>query len=81
MDDKKVKVEVSDNGPGIKESDQSFIFDRYRQARKTSKSEGVGLGLAIVKKIMDLHNTSIQVISKPNQGSTFQFYLPTYSVS
>lgn len=77
---KDVNIEVSDNGPGIKESEQSLIFDRYRQSRKMSKSGGVGLGLAIVKKIMDLHNTSIKVISSPNQGSTFQFHLPSYSV-
>ncbi|MEM7299158.1 MAG: ATP-binding protein, partial [Bacteroidota bacterium] len=42
-------------------------------------SEGAGLGLAIVKKIMELHNTTIEVISKPNEGSTFEFYLPSYS--
>ncbi|MEM9339753.1 MAG: HAMP domain-containing sensor histidine kinase [Bacteroidota bacterium] len=79
--DGEVKVGVSDNGPGIKESEQSVIFDRYRQAKQTSKSDGVGLGLAIVKKIMDLHNTKIQLISKPNEGTTFQFYLPKYSVA
>ncbi|MEP1094443.1 MAG: HAMP domain-containing sensor histidine kinase [Cyclobacteriaceae bacterium] len=79
VNDKDVQVAVSDNGPGINEKDQSYIFDRYRQARKSSKSDGVGLGLAIVKKIMELHNTSIQVISKPNHGSTFQFHLPSYS--
>lgn len=77
---KDVKIEVSDTGPGIKESEQSLIFDRYRQSRKLQKSDGVGLGLAIVKKIMELHNTSIKVISSPNQGSTFQFHLPSYSV-
>lgn len=75
-----VKIGVSDTGPGIKESEQSFIFDRYRQAKQTSKSDGVGLGLAIVKKIMDLHNTRIQLISKPNEGSTFQFHLPKYGM-
>ena len=75
---KNVKIEISDSGPGISEQDQSFIFDRYRQTRKESKSEGAGLGLAIVKKIMELHNTTIQVISQPNQGSTFQFSLPSY---
>ncbi len=80
VNDKDVQVAISDNGPGIHEKDQMYIFDRYRQARKASKSDGVGLGLAIVKKIMELHNTSIQVISKPNEGSTFQFHLPSYSV-
>lgn len=76
--DKQVEIRVSDTGPGIEEKEQSFIFDRYRQASRAGKSEGAGLGLAIVKKIMDLHNTSIQIISKPNEGSTFQFYLPSY---
>lgn len=75
-----VKVEISDTGVGIEKSEQSAIFDRYRQAKRTSSSDGVGLGLAIVKKIMDLHNTTIKVVSKPNEGSTFEFYLPTYQV-
>ncbi len=81
VNDKDVRVAVSDNGPGIHEKDQLYIFDRYRQARKESKADGVGLGLAIVKKIMELHNSSIQVISKPNEGSTFQFHLPSYSAA
>lgn len=78
-DDDNVKIGVSDNGPGIKGSEQEFIFDRYRRSKNNSKSEGAGLGLAIVKKIMELHNTTIEVISKPNEGSTFEFYLPSYS--
>ncbi len=74
-----VKIGISDNGPGIQKEDQEYIFDRYRRAKQAKKSEGAGLGLAIVKKIMDLHNTTIEVISKPNEGSTFEFYLPSYS--
>jgi signal transduction histidine kinase len=77
--DKEVLVTVSDTGPGIKKSEQSQLFERYRQSKRTHQKEGVGLGLAIVKKIMDLHNTSIQVISKPNEGSSFQFWLPFYT--
>jgi signal transduction histidine kinase len=73
-----VIIKVSDTGVGIKESEQSQIFDRYRQAKKSNKKEGVGLGLAIVKKIVELHNSNIQIISKPNEGSSFQFLLPTY---
>ncbi|MEP0986742.1 HAMP domain-containing sensor histidine kinase [Ekhidna sp.] len=76
-----VKVGISDTGPGINEHDQSMIFDRYRQAKKNSNQEGIGLGLAIVKKIMELHNTTIKVVSSPNEGSTFEFYLPKYQVS
>lgn len=76
-----VEVGISDTGPGINKNEQSVIFDRYRQAKKNSNQEGFGLGLAIVKKIMELHNTTIQVISNPNEGSTFVFQLPKYQVS
>ncbi|MEP1034903.1 HAMP domain-containing sensor histidine kinase [Ekhidna sp.] len=76
-----VKVGISDTGPGINKHDQSVIFDRYRQSKKNSTEEGIGLGLAIVQKIMELHNTTIQVISSPNEGSTFIFHLPKYQVS
>lgn len=78
---KQVKISLSDNGPGIPKSDQMIIFDRYRQSRKNSQNEGAGLGLAIVKKIMELHNTTISVISIPNEGSTFEFNLPKYELS
>lgn len=77
--DKSVKIAVSDTGPGIKESEQVQLFERYRQSKRTNQREGVGLGLAIVKKIMELHNTRIQIVSKPNEGSSFQFWLPSYS--
>jgi len=76
-----VKVGISDTGPGISKGDQSVIFDRYRQAQRRSAQDGAGLGLAIVKKIMELHNTTIQVISSTNEGSTFFFHLPKYQLS
>lgn len=77
--EKTLEVTVSDTGPGIKKGDKSFIFDRFRQTKRSHQKEGAGLGLAIVKKIMELHNTTIKVISEPNKGSSFQFYLPCYA--
>jgi len=78
--DDSVQIGIKDNGPGIPEEEQSFIFERYRRASRTGKkSKGAGLGLAIVKKILELHDTSIQVRSKLNEGTAFMFQLPTYS--
>ena len=77
--DKQVTVRIKDSGPGISEEDQEYIFERFRQTETNHKKTGVGLGLAIVKKIMELHETSIRIISKPDQGSEFEFYLPAYS--
>ncbi|WP_223198025.1 ATP-binding protein [Maribacter arenosus] len=36
--------------------------------------------MAIVKKIMDLHGTTITVMSKPKEGTSFIFNLPAYQV-
>lgn len=78
-----VEVRVTDTGPGIPEDEQAFIFERYRKSAQPAKekSTGTGLGLAIARKIMDLHNSTIRVISKPNQGATFLFALPTMATS
>lgn len=78
--DSNVECTVKDTGMGISEQDQTYIFERYRKAKAATKENfGAGLGLAIVKKILDIHNASIKVISKPNHGAAFQFALPVYS--
>ncbi len=74
-----VELRITDTGPGISEEEQTHIFERYFKANNgSSKSTGAGLGLSIVKKILEIHNATIQVSSKPNQGSTFFFQLPAY---
>ena len=72
------RMRITDTGTGIPVSEQPFIFDRYNQVNKSTKKHGYGLGLAIVKKIMDLHDTTIIVLSKPKEGSSFIFNLPAY---
>ncbi|XLS29585.1 ATP-binding protein [Flavobacteriaceae bacterium M23B6Z8] len=76
-----VEVKITDTGDGIPEKEQPYIFDRYKQINPDGRKQGTGLGLAIVKKIMDLHNTTITVLSIPRQGSSFSFRLPSYQVS
>lgn len=73
-----IEINISDTGSGIPVSEQPFIFDRYKQVDKTQKKRGAGLGLAIVKKIMELHDTTITVLSQPAKGSTFSFKLPIF---
>ncbi len=70
---------VKDNGCGISEKDVLYIFDRFYRAdsaRSKSGTNGYGLGLSIAKKIVDAHNGSISVESKPNKGATFLVKLP-----
>ena len=69
-------VEITDHGCGMDEETLQRIFDRFYQADKSRKQEGVGLGLCLVKRILDMLGGQIEVTSKPGEGSTFRVTLP-----
>ena len=69
-------VEVEDHGCGMTEEAQKRIFDKFYQADKSRKQEGVGLGLSLVKRIVDMMGGTITVTSQVNVGSTFRVELP-----
>lgn len=71
-------VEISDNGPGIPESDLPYIFERFYRVDKarSRKSGSTGLGLSIVKHIMEAHGAEYSIESTPDQGTIFRFTLP-----
>jgi len=72
-----LRVSISDNGPGIPEEEQSFIFNKYYRAKNVrNHSDGVGLGLSISKHIIEAHNGTIWVKSALGHGSTFEVRLP-----
>lgn len=73
-----VLVKITDTGKGISSEDLPNIFTRYYKGTKTKDANSTGLGLAIVKKILDLHKSTIEVYSKINQGTRFEFKLPLY---
>ena len=70
-----VRFTVADNGVGISGIDRSRIFDSFRSAHE--KSSGVGLGLALVKRIVEDHGGEITVWSEVDQGTRFEFTLPS----
>ena len=74
-DGNEVVFEVSDTGPGVSPENQTHLFDRFWQARRTDR-RGVGLGLAISKGIVEAHGGRIWVISKQGHGSRFFFAIP-----
>lgn len=69
-------VKISDTGEGMPEEMLSKIFEKFYQGETSHNHEGNGLGLSIVKRIVTLHNGSINVESKPKEGTTFYIYLP-----
>ncbi len=72
VEDKRVCVEVSDNGGGISEADRQRLFDPFF----TGKSGGMGLGLTATQNIVNSHKGSIEVDSGVGQGTTFRLYFP-----
>jgi signal transduction histidine kinase len=73
-----VKVEVSDNGPGIPPEDLPYIFEPFRRGKyATPGTTGTGLGLTIVRAILDQHQAPISAQSEPGSGTTFTFSLST----
>jgi signal transduction histidine kinase len=66
---------IHDNGPGILPGEQELIFERFYSGH-TGKG-GTGLGLAIARSLVELHNGLLWVESRPGEGSTFFFSLPT----
>jgi len=72
-----VKVMIQDYGIGIEEKHLDLIWRRfYKVDEARSIKSGAGLGLAIVKSILDLHETEVNVYSKPGEGTIFSFKLP-----
>jgi signal transduction histidine kinase len=78
-EDRSVRVEVGDTGPGIPAEDHERIFLEFQQAqtaRDAGKPEGTGLGLALAKRFVEMHGGRIWVESEVGRGSTFTFTLP-----
>lgn len=74
---------VKDNGPGIAPGDQKHIFERFYRAdaaRTRTDVSGHGLGLAIAKSLADRCGYTIQVKSRPSDGTEFTLIIPCVDV-
>ncbi len=78
LDDKTLRLSVSDTGCGIAEADKEKIFDKFRQTDGsiTRQSAGSGLGLAISKDLAAMLAGSIGMQSRLGYGATFWLDIP-----
>lgn len=66
---------ISDTGPGMAETSQARLFERFEQADGPQRRAGCGLGLAICRELVEKMGGSIELQSQPGQGSTFRVRL------
>ncbi|MFK7949344.1 MAG: ATP-binding protein [Saprospiraceae bacterium] len=71
------QFEIRDNGQGISEQDQPFIFELFNG---TYRNDSSGIGLATCKKIITHYGGNVWLKSKENQGTSIFFTLPIYLV-
>jgi signal transduction histidine kinase len=74
----RIRIGVTDHGPGIDPEKHNILFEKFRQldGSVTREHSGTGLGLAISKELSVLLGGSIGVQSDPGQGATFYVILP-----
>lgn len=77
-DDDRATIKVTDTGIGITPEDMKYLFTRFFRStsRMHSNERGVGLGLYIVKAVVTAHRGTVEVSSRPGEGSTFTVRLP-----
>jgi two-component system sensor histidine kinase SenX3 len=80
-DGREVEISVRDHGIGIPARDLERVFERFYRVdqARSRQTGGTGLGLAIVRHVVQNHDGTVRVESRPGEGSTFTLCLPTAS--
>jgi len=70
------EIDIIDQGIGIPEQDQKYMFDRFFRASNVETIQGTGLGLNIVKRYVEMLGGTITFVSKESVGTTFTITIP-----
>jgi signal transduction histidine kinase len=69
-------ITVSDQGPGIPESAQALVFERFEHHARGSRHRGLGIGLSIVRSFIELHGGRVAIDSGPDRGTRVVCAIP-----
>ena len=68
---------ISDQGPGIKNSESEEVFKRfYRSPQSRREYEGSGLGLSIARDLIEAHGGSVYIFQSDSSGTTVKIAIP-----
>lgn len=73
------RLEMADDGPGIKTEDIPLVFKPFYRDPKSKHKKGSGIGLSLVDSVMKIHQFSIDIDSTKGQGTIFKGQFPLYS--
>ncbi len=74
--EEQIMVSIRDEGVGISEEEQKYIFEKFYKSRLRQNAKGSGLGLAIAKQIAIKHGGTIEIQSEVGKGTEITFTFP-----
>jgi len=74
--DKYAVFTVLDKGIGMSKRDTERVFDNFHRGANVENIKGTGVGMSVVKRCVNLHNGSINIESRIDEGTTINVILP-----
>ncbi len=74
--EEQILISIRDEGIGISEEEQKYIFEKFYKSRLRQNAKGSGLGLAIAKQIALKHGGTIEIQSEVGKGTEIMFSFP-----